>query len=280
MLHFDFHVGNLPLLVSMPHVGVDIPDHIANRMTAQALKTPDTDWHLPRLYNFLDQLGVSRLSAHWSRYVVDLNRPPNDSNLYPGQDTTGLCPLDTFTKAPLYLAGQEPDRAEVEQRLARYWQPYHQQLQAELARLCQIHPLVVLWDAHSIASQVPRFFAGKLPDLNLGSADGSSCSASLLQAVEQVVQNQQTYTLAVNGRFKGGYITRQYGQAGQAGETAGSGSKVHALQLEMCQSTYMDESYPFGYRPDLAQQVQPLLQDMIQAVLTSIRQLSTSGSGA
>lgn len=274
MLHFDFHAGNLPLLVSMPHAGVDIPDHIADRMTAQALKTPDTDWHLPRLYDFLDQLGVSRLSARWSRYVVDLNRPPDDTNLYPGQDTTGVCPLDTFSKAPLYLAGEEPDRAEVEQRLARYWQPYHQQLQAELARLCQIHPVVLLWDAHSIASQVPRFFAGKLPDMNLGSADGSSCAASLLQAVAQVVQNQETYTLAVNGRFKGGYITRQYGLAGQGG------AKVHALQLEMCQSSYMDESYPFAFRPDLAHQVQPLLQEMMQAALTSIRQLGTSGSGA
>jgi N-formylglutamate deformylase len=267
---FDFHAGTLPLLVSMPHVGTDIADDIAQTMTAKALERADTDWHLPQLYGFLRQMGVSTIAARYSRYVIDLNRPDTDTNLYPGQDTTGLCPVDTFFKAPLYRDGLAPDQAEIQRRLQAYWQPYHACLRAELDRLLQIYPVVALWDAHSIASKVPRFFDGKLPDLNLGTADGMSCADGMLEAVRTVVAGQDAvnpagvqFTLAVNGRFKGGYITRNYGQPITG---------VHAIQLEMCQSAYMDESAPFGYRPDLAAQVQPLLQQMVQAVLDWVEQ--------
>jgi N-formylglutamate deformylase len=266
---FDFTAGTLPLLVSMPHVGTDIPTNIAPHFTPDALQKPDTDWHLPRLYDFLAGMGASVIAARWSRYVIDLNRPANDTNLYPGQDTTGLCPLDTFGKARLYLPGYVPDQSEIEHRLRKYWQPYHSQLASELQRLLALHGKVVLWDAHSIASQVPRFFSGKLPDLNLGSADGKSCDAGLMAAVVQTVQQQSTYTLAVNGRFKGGHITRHYGLAGQGGQAGGQG--IHSLQLEMCQSTYMDETPPFGYRPDLADGVKPLLQQMVQAAIDWVR---------
>ena len=257
-MDFHFSQGTSPLLVSMPHAGVAVPAEIAARLSGEAQQLPDTDWHLPQLYDFLASMGVSTLVAHWSRYVVDVNRPPHDTNLYPGQDTTGLCPLDTFHKAPLYLDGAAPTQAEVEQRLAQYWQPYHQKLEQELARIKAQHGYALLWDAHSIASVVPRFFAGKLPDLNFGSADGASCAASLSAALAAQVQQQQQFTLAVNGRFKGGYITRHYGQPA---------NKVHAIQLEMCQSTYMDETHPFAYRPDLAAQVQPLLRQLIGNVL-------------
>jgi N-formylglutamate deformylase len=262
---FDFVAGNLPLLVSMPHVGTEIPIEIATRMTPEALQTQDTDWHLPLVYDFLKAMGVSVLSARWSRYVVDLNRPPCDTNLYPGQDTTGLIPIDSFNKTPLYLPGEVPQALEVAQRLEKYWQPYHAALRAELDRLRQIHPVVALWDAHSIASVVPRFFAGKLPDLNLGSVDGKSCANDMLAAVVRVVESQSQYSLAVNGRFKGGYITRNYGQPEQG---------IHAIQLEMCWCAYMNETSPFDYRPDLAQQVQPLLQQMIQAVLDWVDSVS------
>lgn len=257
-MDFHFSQGTLPLLVSMPHAGTAVPPEIAARLSVEAQQLPDTDWHLPLLYDFLPAMGVSTLAAHWSRYVVDVNRPPHDTNLYPGQDTTGLLPLDTFHKAPLYLAGAAPSQAEVEQRLALYWQPYHQQLERELARLKALHGYAILWDAHSIASVVPRFFAGKLPDLNFGTADGTSCPASLSDMLVAQVAQQQQFSLAVNGRFKGGYITRNYGQPA---------NKVHAIQLEMCQSTYMDESHPFAYRPDLAAQVQPLLRQLIASVL-------------
>jgi N-formylglutamate deformylase len=257
-MDYRFHAGSIPLLVSMPHVGIDIPDDIAATMAPAARERADTDWHLVQLYGFLQGMGASVLSARWSRYVIDLNRPPENTNLYPGQDTTGLCPLDTFHREPLYPEGRQPDEAEVRRRLAAYWQPYHTQLRAELDRLLALHGKVVLWDAHSIASVVPRFFEGKLPDLNFGSADGASCDKSMTEAIAAVARDNGRYTVAVNGRFKGGHITRFYGKP-ELG--------VHAIQLEMCQSTYMDETAPFGYRPDLAADIQPLLRQLVQTAV-------------
>ncbi len=256
-----FKEGTVPLLISMPHVGTDIPDAIAARMAPAALARADTDWHLAQLYGFAAELGASTLAARWSRYVIDVNRPPEDTNLYPGLDTTGLCPVDTFAKEPLYLDGP-PDQREVAERLARYWQPYHRQLGAELDRLLALHGRVVLWEAHSIASQVPRFFDGRLPDLNFGTALGSACDAGLERALLALADAQQRYSVALNGRFKGGYITRHYGQPPRG---------VHAVQLEMCQCLYMDEAAPFGYRPDLAAQVQPLLGELLITALAWAR---------
>jgi N-formylglutamate deformylase len=262
-MDFSFKAGSLPLLVSMPHAGTDIPDDVAARLMPCAAARADTDWHLPELYGFLDELGASRLSARWSRYLIDLNRPPENTNLYPGQDTTGLCPVDTFGRERLYREGMEPDEAEVKRRLEQYWRPYHEQLRAELDRLLAEHGRVVLWDAHSIASKVPRFFDGRLPDLNFGTADGKSCSQQLEGAMIKLVDSQDQFSFVFNGRFKGGHITRFYGNP------AGG---VHAIQLEMAQCLYMDEAAPFGYRPDLAGQVQPLLREMLGAAVEWVRQ--------
>jgi N-formylglutamate deformylase len=253
---YDFEAGTIPLLVSMPHVGTRIPEDVAATMTPAARLMADTDWHLRELYGFARELGASTLAARWSRYVIDLNRPADDTNLYPGQDTTGLCPLDTFACEPLYPPGRAPDEAEVRRRLGLYWQPYHDRLRAELGRLLAAHGTVVLWEAHSIASFVPRFFEGKLPDLNFGSAGGASCDPALTERVVAAARAGGNYTMAINGRFKGGHITRTYGQPARG---------IHALQLEMCQSTYMDEAAPFGYRPGLAGQVQPVLRRMLEA---------------
>ena len=255
---FAFTPGPLPLLVSFPHVGTEIPPEIAARMTPEALQLADVDWHLPQLYAFVRAMGASTIAARFARHVIDLNRPPEDTSLYPGQDVTGLLPLDTFRKQPLYRVGQEPDAAEAQERRARYWHPYHAALRAELDRLRALHGTVVLWDAHSIASRMPRFFEGKLPDLNLGTADGRACAPALQAAAEGAMRAQSAYTHVSNGRFKGGHITRHYGRP-QDG--------IHALQLEMCQCTYMDETAPFAYRPALAAQVQPLLQRMLNAVM-------------
>lgn len=255
-MDFRFKAGRLPMLVSMPHAGTDIPDDVAATMAPCAASRADTDWHLPELYGFLEEMGVSTISARWSRYLIDLNRPPENTNLYPGMDTTGLCPVDTFGRENLYLPGMLPSEAEVRRRLERYWMPYHEQLRAELERLKRAFGRVVLWDAHSIASVVPRFFEGRLPDLNFGTADGKSCAPGLEQAVVGVARAQDTFSIAVNGRFKGGHITRKYGQPEQ---------DVHAIQLEMCQCLYMDEQAPFAYRPEVAGRVQPLLKDMIGA---------------
>jgi len=255
---FVFTPGTAPLLVSFPHAGTEIPPEIAARMTPEALQRADVDWHLPQLYAFVQAIGASTIAARFARHVIDLNRPPEDTSLYPGQDVTGLLPLDTFRKQPLYLPGQAPDAAEAQARRARYWQPYHDALGAELERLRALHGAVVLWDAHSIASRMPRFFEGKLPDLNLGTADGRACAPALQAAVEVAMAAQSAYTHVSNGRFKGGHITRHYGQPERG---------IHALQLEMCQCTYMDETAPFAYRPDLAAQVQSLLQRMLDAVM-------------
>jgi len=263
---FHFKAGCVPLLISMPHVGTTIAPEVAAQMLPIAELKADTDWHLPLLYNMADELGASTIAAEYSRYVIDLNRAPDNANLYPGQDTTGLCPVDTFDKHPLYASENVPDQTEIERRITTYWQPYHQQLNAELERLLRIHGHVVLWDAHSIASVVPRFFEGKLPDLNFGTADQKSCASGLQEALQDVLSQapeSKTYTHIFNGRFKGGYITRHYGQPQR---------NIHAVQLEMSQCVYMNEAAPFAYRPDLAQQIQPLLKQALQTCLNWVQQ--------
>lgn len=255
---FEFTPGDRPLLVSMPHVGSHIPPELRCRYTAKALTLADTDWHLPRLYDFARSLGASVLVATYSRYVIDLNRPPNDQNLYPGQNTTGLCPRDDFDEDPVYLAGQQPAQAEIDRRRDAYWKPYHDALQQELARLRAKFGRVVLWDAHSIRSVLPRFFEGKLPDFNLGTHNGASCAPELAQRLFDEFKAVRGHTSVLNGRFTGGYITRQYGRP-QDG--------VHAVQLEMCQSTYMQENLPFAYDEALAAPVQKILRARLESAL-------------
>jgi N-formylglutamate deformylase len=252
------HAGHLPLLVSMPHVGTHLPDGLSSRLTDAACRLPDTDWHLERLYDFALALGASVLVATHSRYVVDLNRPPDGASLYPGQSVTGLCPLDTFDLEPLYTAGTEPDAAERARRVQDVWQPYHDALTDELARLRARHGVALLWDAHSIRSVVPRFFAGRLTDLNLGTADGASCSPVLAATLLQIAQSQREFSAVLNGRFKGGHITRHYGDPAR---------RVHAVQLELTQCAYMQEQWPYAYLPERAVRVQPLLHRLLLAAL-------------
>lgn len=264
---FKFRQGTAPLLVSMPHVGTYAPPDIAARWTDEARHVPDTDWHLERLYDFVVEMGASVLVATHSRYVVDLNRPPDGSSLYPGQSVTGLCPVDTFDDTPIYRdPGDLPGDAEVAARRATFWQPYHDQLAKELARLRAEHGRVLLWDAHSIRSVLPRFFEGKLTDLNLGTGKGSSCDANVAQAVHAIAQEglAQGYTSVLNGRFTGGYITRHYGKPEQG---------IHAIQLEMTQSSYMQEVLPFDYLPETAARIQPLLRRMVQTALDGVMRL-------
>lgn len=250
--------GTAPLLVSIPHAGTLIPPALERRMTPAALQRADVDWHLPRLYEFVHAMGATVIAANYARHVIDLNRPPQDESLYPGQDVTGLLPMDTFRKEALYLPGEAPDAAERDERRERWWRPYHDALRAELERLRARHGHVVLWDAHSICSVLPRFFEGKLPDLNLGTDEGRACAPLVQAAAEAPMKAQGGYTHVSNGRFKGGWITRHYGAPGHG---------VHALQLELCQCTYMDEIAPFAYRTDLAARVQPLLRQMVAAAV-------------
>ena len=258
---FRFHQGSAPLLVSMPHVGTHIPDELFGQMTAVAHRLDDTDWHVDRLYDFLDDLGASVIAATHSRYVVDLNRPPDDANLYPGQDTTGLVPLDTAARERLYSAGAEPGPGAVRERVGRYWEPYHAKLAEELARIRSAHGCALLWEAHSIASLLPRYFQGKLADFNLGTARGKSCGDGIGEHLLQVARRASGYTAILNGRFVGGYITRTYGQPHQG---------VHAVQLELSQATYMEElKPPYRFREDLAQGVRPHLRALLEEFLRS-----------
>lgn len=253
-----FREGRGPLLVSMPHVGLHIPDDIAAGMTPLALTVSDTDWHIDRLYDFVDDLGASVIVATHSRYVVDLNRPPDGASLYPGQATTGLCPAVTFDGEPLYRDVAAPDEAEIARRVTRYWKPYHDQLDAALRRLKDTHGCALLWDAHSIRSLVPRLFEGRLPDLNIGTADGAACDPDLSGRVLQAAESAEGYSAVLNGRFKGGYITRNYGRPGD---------NIHAIQLELSQSTYMDEAPPFAFREELAREVRPVIKRMLASML-------------
>lgn len=266
---FTFHQGTAPLLISMPHAGTHVPPAIAARLTPAARQVPDTDWHLPILYGFAQALGASILVATHSRYVVDLNRPPDGASLYPGQSVTGLCPVDSFDDTPLYAdPADAPDAAEVAARRNAYWAPYHAQLRAELDRVRALHGVAVLWDAHSIRSVLPRFFEGRLPDLNLGTGQGTSCDPALAQDLLAIANAATGYSAVLNGRFTGGYITRHYGEPAR---------NIHAVQLEMTQCSYMQEALPFGYLPEVAAQVQPHLQRMVQAALAFAR---TRGAAA
>ena len=252
---FTLHRGSAPLLVSLPHDGSEIPGDIAARMTGSARRAPDTDWHVARLYAFASELGASVLVPRYSRYVVDLNRPPDDVSLYPGQNTTGLCPVVQFSGEPVYRDGAEPTAAEVAARIDAYWRPYHAALQAEIGRIRSIHGRVVLWEGHSIRGEVPFLFEGRLPDLNLGTAAGASCSPALQARLEAVLSAQSRYDWVANGRFKGGYITRHYGAPADG---------VDAVQLEISQRIYMDEA-SFAWDEALASDTQRTLRALLEA---------------
>jgi len=255
---YRFTAGSGPLLVSMPHVGTFVPPEIAARMTAAARALPDTDWHVDRLYDFLGELGASAIAATQSRYVIDLNRAPDGRPLYPGASNTELCPTTTFDDEAVYRDGQGPDEDEAAARRAAVWRPYHARLEAELAAIRQRHGVALLWDAHSIRSRVPRFFEGRLPDLNFGTGGGITADPSLVDALAEVAAGNRAYSHVVDGRFKGGYITRNYG------DPAGG---VQAVQLELSQITYMDEAPPYGFREDLAAGIRPLLRALLEAAL-------------
>ena len=254
---FTLEPGHAPLLVSLPHDGSHIPDALAARMVPAARRAPDTDWHVSRLYAVARSLGASILRPHHSRYVVDLNRPPDDVSLYPGQNTTGLCPVVQFSGEPVYLDGQAPSADDVAARVERYWRPYHEALQGELARLHAAHGRVLLWEGHSIRGECPFLFEGRLPDLNLGTAGGASCSAAVQARIEAALSAQQAYDWVSNGRFKGGFITRHYGDPARG---------IDAVQLETSQRTYMDEA-TFAWDDAKAARLQPLLATLLRAAL-------------
>ncbi|HMB55659.1 MAG TPA: N-formylglutamate deformylase [Arenimonas sp.] len=256
---FKLHRGSAPLLISLPHDGSAIPDAISARLTDGARSAPDTDWFVSRLYDFARDLGASVLVPTYSRYVVDLNRSSDDVSLYPGQNTTGLCPIVRFSGEPVYREGEQPTPTEIAERVQRYWQPYHQALAGEIERIRSEHGRVLLWEGHSIRAELPFLFEGRLPDFNLGTVGGNSCAPAMQQRIAAVLSEQGDYTWVANGRFKGGYITRHYGDP-----TRG----VDAVQLELAQSTYMDD-VAVTYDDDKAAATATMIRKLLAAALAN-----------
>ncbi len=249
---FEFRQGELPFLLSLPHSGTEMPEGFCDRLTEKGQEKRDTDWFLPELYDFCELANVSRIASKVSRYVVDLNRSSDNQSLYPGQSTTGLCPVKTFSNEPIYLAGKEPAADEIQDRVESYWKPYHDQLRTELERLVSVHGFAVLLDGHSIAGQLPMLFDGQLPDFNFGTNHGETCLPSMQRRIDEFALSIEGFSAVVNQRFVGGFITRHYGSL----------PNVNAVQLELVQATYMDESELVWDEPG-ALKVRPVIQTFV-----------------
>lgn len=257
--------GDAPLIVSLPHTGTEIPPEIEAKLVSPWLARKDADWWVDRLYDFATDLGATVVRTAISRSVIDVNRDPSGASLYPGQATTELCPTTTFDGEPLYRDGIAPDDAEISRRRAAFFDPYHAALTAEIARLRQGHDRVVLYEAHSIRSLVPRLFDGQLPQFNLGTNSGGSCDGALTTAVEAAC-NASGLSRVTNGRFKGGWTTRHYGQP-DAG--------VHAIQMELADRGYIldpagpvsPDNWPSPYEPDRAEPMRAHLRRVLTACI-------------
>jgi formiminoglutamase len=261
--------GDAPLVVSLPHTGTEIPAAVADRLVSLWRARKDTDWHVERLYDFAAALGATVLRTRLSRTVIDVNRDPSGASLYPGRATTELCPTTTFDGEPLYRAGQLAPPDEVASRRARWFAPYHAALAAEVARLRVIHPRVVVYDAHSIRSSVPRLFDGELPHFNIGTDGGRTCAPALTAAVEAAIE-PSGFSRVTNGRFRGGFITRQHGRPGE---------EVHAIQMELAIRSYLAEpadppdeaNWPPEYDPASAEPARDVLSRVLEACLAFAR---------
>jgi len=249
-----FHHRNSPILISVPHDGTVIPDDIAQNMHDFALKTPDRDLFVAQLFSFAKDFDISLLKTNISRYVIDMNRPADNASLYPGQPVTELCPTTSFDNQEIYV--NKPDAQEIQRRTDNYWQPYHQIITDKLAVIKEQHGFAILIDAHSIKSHVARFFDGQLPDINIGTNSGASCSDEYSDKFEAVLKAQKDYSYVFNGRFKGGYITRNYGKPDE---------NIHAIQIELSQINYLDESNN-RFMVEKAEKLKTLLIRMVNAL--------------
>ena len=257
---FEYHQGEGPLLISFPHDGTDFPSRIKRKLNRHGRKNTDCDWYISELYRCALNSNTSFIKPKFSRYVIDLNRSPDGELLYPGKMETGICPVSTFNCIPIYLPGRQPDEYEVRSRIQTYWQPYHDHLRAELKRIKDRHGYAILWDAHSIRAEVPELFAGVLPDLNFGAADGRSCGAEFIDQIVRHAGSASDYSVVLNGRFKGGYITRHYGDPVNG---------IHSIQLEINQTNYLEDTEEPKIDHKKTQQLSRLLQSLFQ--LLSIR---------
>jgi N-formylglutamate amidohydrolase len=254
---FTLQAGNSsPLIISSPHSGITVPDAIKDTFTPAGHDLCDTDWHVDKLYSdYVSANDATFIRANYSRYVIDLNRPPDNQALYPGQAKVPLCPDFTFREEPIYQDGLAPDEREIATRLKTYWQPYHDEISAQIARVKAIHGYAILYDAHSIRQHIPLLFDGDLPDLNLGTANGASCAPQVQNAAMAEIE-KSAFSHVLNGRFIGGYITRHHGDPANG---------VHALQMEIVRSLYMDEE-GYKYSPDRAAKLITCLNRVLNAL--------------
>jgi N-formylglutamate deformylase len=250
--------GSSPILLAQPHGGTEIPQSILARLNQHGRARADTDWHISRLYAGL-AADVTIVSTAVHRYVIDANRDPADQSLYPGQNTTSLCPTTTFDGDDIYHHGQAPSADEISERQQVYHQPYHDALREQLERIHQLHGYVILYDCHSIRSLVPYLFDGKLPDFNIGTNSGGSCDQAVESAVQSVCAAAGGYSTVSNGRFKGGWTTRHYGEPGRG---------FHAIQMELAQCNYMLEQGPWSYADDKAGKLRVILAEILQNLST------------
>jgi N-formylglutamate deformylase len=257
--------GDAPLVVSLPHTGTEIPAEYERGLTSPWLARKDADWWIERLYDFAAGLGATVIRTTISRTVIDVNRDPSGVSLYPGQATTELCPTTTFDGEPLYESGIEPTAEEIAERRARFFDPYHATLNAEIERLRARHSNVVVYDCHSIRSVIPRLFEGTLPHFNIGTNGGTTCAPALSEAIEKICVSSG-FSHVVNGRFKGGHITRSLGKP-EVG--------VHAVQMELACRGYMREPlgpvsegrWPTAYDEDYAAPMRAALTLILQTCL-------------
>jgi formiminoglutamase len=258
----EIHRGEAPLILSLPHTGVEIPAAIEARLGSTWLARKDTDWWVDQLYDFAADLGATTVRTRLSRTVIDVNRDPSGASLYPGQATTGLCPTVSFDGEPLYRPGMEPDEAEIVLRRGAYFDPYHEALRAEISRLKAGHARVVVYDAHSIRSRAPVLFEGLLPQFNIGTNGGASCDPALTAAIEGCC-DASAFSRVTNGRFKGGWITRSLGRPDLG---------VHAVQMELACRGYMDEpddapspgAWPTAFDPRRAAPMRAALSEILK----------------
>ena len=258
--------GSSPVILGIPHAGVFVPEDIWAKVSDVGRELIDTDWHVDRLYEGL-RSDVTTVKANFHRYVIDANRDPSGQSLYPGQNTTALCPTTDFDNRPLYRAGQEPDAEAIEARRRTWHEPYHRALAQEIARIHEQHGIAVVFDCHSIRSVLPFLFSGTLPDFNVGTNCGQTCSPSIERAVLGAIGRAEGYTSVVNGRFRGGWTTRHYGRPAHG---------VHAIQLELAQSTYLsEEQAPFTFDSSKARRLRPHLKAIMTALIAAVPSIAS-----
>ncbi len=258
---FKSRQGQSPLLISFPHDGIVFPAAMKTGLSEYGLANTDCDWFISKLYGFVEAMDCSYLKPDYSRYVVDLNRSSEGGLLYPGKTETGICPLRTFDDRPIYKKGAGPGEEEIQARIASYWRPCHEHINNELARIKVIHGYALLWDAHSIRAEVPQLFDGVLPDLNFGTNDGLSCEKQMTDKLMSLAIEHSNYSVVLNGRFKGGYITRHYGDPDNG---------IHTIQLEISQAAYLSSSIPPRIDNEKAKSLSGLLERLTTVFCRSI----------